>query len=225
MSRALRICGNTENPLPSLTQLAVQAGFLVVGPEAPAPALALPAWNRRSPLAARTMLTQAAHAVAGQSKKVRASERGPAAPRPAITDIVYVHRCSFGSGALHELSAPDIERAVDEQVKGRLFLIREAVAALRRDGGGTLSLVLIGEIAAETPPLEADLAAGFLALGRSMFTWYRNEPITIRGFQTDESLLDDFAGRLLEELTTGSAKSAGKWQRFTGRSGLFSFGR
>ena len=230
MSRALLICGNTENPLPSLTQLAVQAGFLVVGPEAPAPALSLPAWNRRSPLAARTVLTQAAHAVAGQSvsgqsANTRAPDHGPASPRPAVTDIVYVHRCSLGSAALHELSAPDIERAVDEQVKGRLFLIREAVAALRRDGGGTLSLVMIGEIAAETPPLEADLAAGFLALGRSMFAWYRNEPITIRGFQTDESFLDDFAGRLVEELTTGSAKSAGKWQRFTGRSGLFSFGR
>ncbi|TVQ95839.1 MAG: hypothetical protein EA403_17275 [Spirochaetaceae bacterium] len=237
MSRALLICGNTDNPLPPFAQLATRAGFIVVGPEAPPPALALPAWNRRSTLAARTVLTQAAHAVAERSAKGRSQGSGSAArdggtagrsaesARPTVTDIVYVHRCTVGSAALHELSAPDIDRAVDEQVKGRLFLIREAVAALRRDGGGTLSLIMIGEISAETPPLEADLAAGFLALGRSMFTWYRNEPITIRGYQTDESLLDDFSSRLVEELTADSPKTAGKWQRFTGRSSLFSFGR
>ena len=221
MSRALLICGNTINPLPALVPHASRAGFVVVGPEAPAPALSLPAWNRRSPLAARTVLTQAAHAVAGKAAMARTT----GAARPTVTDIVYVHRCALGSAALHELSAQDIERSVDEQVKGRLFLIREAVAALRRDGGGTLSLIMVGAISAETPPLEADLAAGFLALGRSMFTWYRNEPITLRGYQTDEALLDDFSARLVEELTAASPKTAGKWQRFTGRSGLFSFGR
>jgi NAD(P)-dependent dehydrogenase (short-subunit alcohol dehydrogenase family) len=225
MTRSLLICGNSDILTSTLAQRASASDFRVVvaGPSEVSGSQTSPAggspsrggptvipWNSRSPLSARALLAQAENCV------------------PSLTDIIYVHECGGHRGRgtpFHETPALEVERTIDDQSKGRLFLLREAIAHLLRNGGGSLSLILYGTVDAETQPLDAELAGGLLSLGRSLFTWYRNEPVVLRGYQISESPVEEFCRLVVEDLVGSSSRAIGKWHRATTRPGLFTFGR
>ena len=72
---------------------------------------------------------------------------------------------------------------------------------------------------------EAAAAAVFRSIGDELFTAYQNEPILLRGFESQTDQLEDFARFVLTGTNEKPERSRGKWLRYGGKSGLFSFVR
>ncbi|TVQ38250.1 MAG: hypothetical protein EA384_09670 [Spirochaetaceae bacterium] len=226
MNRTLLLAANSDAHTVQLAQEALAAGFTVMAAvdpsvdnpsptagtapgEAPGSAARVNrvAWNRRSPISARAMLVQACNI---------------AAP---ISDIVYLHVPQTVTTPFHEIRAPRFETAVDVDTRGRLFLLREALGYLQREGRGSLTLMFHGELNAETPPLDAEGAGAFLALGRSLFTQYQNEPLRLRGFQSAGAPFEQFARFVLQQLVADNPRQRGRWFKCSTKPTLFPFPR
>ena len=216
MSRSLLIASNSDTHTEQLAHQAHSAGFTVVlavadqavgADNAASGRIHRVAWNRCSPLSARALVVQAVNA---------------AAP---ITDVVYLHAPHSRTTPFHETSASGIEAVVDVDTRGRLFFLKEALACLQRSGGGSLTLLFDGELSAESTPLDAESAGAFLALGRSLFTQYQNEPVQLRGFQSSGAAAEQFARFVVQQLCAESSRQRGRWQKFSGKPTLFPFSR
>ena len=162
-------------------------------------------WRRRSPLSARTVVLQAAGVDGG------------------IDEAIVVHSPDAAREPLHELQSAALEQAVDGSVKGPLFMLRELIGHFQKRGGGAINLVLYRPDGEVTAPLDACTAGGFRGVAEGLFTYYRNEPITLRGFTANEPEPAEFAAYIIGTLSEG--KGAGKWNRFSSRGGIFSRGR
>jgi NAD(P)-dependent dehydrogenase (short-subunit alcohol dehydrogenase family) len=161
-------------------------------------------WRRRSPLSARTVVLQAAGFTDG------------------IDAAIVVHSPDAAREPLHELQSATLEQAVDGSVKGPLFMLRELLGHFQKKGGGSLSLVLYQPDGEVTAPLDACTAGSFQAVAGGLFTYYRNEPVTLRGFSAGEPQPAEFAAYVIGTIDEG--KGAGKWNRFSAK-GLFSRAR
>jgi len=164
-------------------------------------------WNRRSPLSARSVIIRAANEL------------------ETIDEAIVVYQAHGGFQPLHELSAADIETGIDADIKGYLFLLREVLLHLNKQGSGILTLVF--QHAPEQPgaPLEAGAAAVFRAIGNELFAAYHNEPILLRGFESTIDNPKEFAQFILTVGQDRPERTRGKWLKYTGKSGLFSFVR
>ncbi|MFP3959175.1 MAG: hypothetical protein ACLFUM_08910 [Spirochaetaceae bacterium] len=161
-------------------------------------------WRVRSPLSARTVVLQAA-GVDG-----------------AIDEALVIHTPSASAARepLHDLQSALLEQAVDASVKGALFILRELLGHFERRRAGSLGLVLYQPDGAMTAPLDASTAGAFQGLAGGLFAYYRNEPVTLRGFSATEPQPAEFAGYILQTLAEG--RGEGKWNRFSARGGIFS---
>lgn len=216
MNRSLLIASNADSHTEQLAEQAHGAGFAVVlavadqavgADNANSGRFHRVTWNRCSPLSARALLVQAANV---------------AAP---ITDVVYLHAPHSRTTPFHETSATAIEAVVDVDTRGRLFFLKEALGCLQRGGGGSLTLLFDGELSAESTPLDAESAGAFLALGRSLFTQYQNEPVQLRGFQSAGAAAEPFARFVVQQLGAESSRQRGRWQKYSGKPTLFPFSR
>lgn len=216
MERTLLITGRQSPLIDDLLQEALSRRFSVLAtydpkagePEVPdgfGDDLVYVEWNRRSPISARSVLLQAEN-VAG-----------------TLEEVFIVYSPESVTVPFHETQASRIEEVVDGAVKGYLFLLREALShALRR--GGTGVNIVIQESGSELlPPLEAAASGSFLAAARALMTFYEEEAVPIRGFQSASTESRDFAKHILDTIREKGEKSAGRWTRFGGRGGLFPF--
>lgn len=162
-------------------------------------------WRRRSPLSARTVVLQAAGVGAG------------------FDEALVIHSPDAGRQPLHELQSAVLEQAVDGSMKGPLFMLRELITHFQKRGGGSIGLVLYQPDGEVTSPLDACTAGGFQGVAGGLFTYYRNEPITLRGFSATEAQPAEFAAYIIGIL--GEGKGEGKWNRFSARGGIFSRAR
>jgi NAD(P)-dependent dehydrogenase (short-subunit alcohol dehydrogenase family) len=163
-------------------------------------------WNRRSPLSARNLIND------GLNRFERIDE-------------VFVVFAPEGNGtAFHELSSADIEENLDVNFKGYLFLLKELFGLFQRQKSGTISLVHYEGITEIPAPLYAAAAGAFRTLVSALFAQYRNEQFHIRGFHSSVPQTKDFASYLLG-ITERPEKTSGRWFKYSGRAGLFSFGR
>ncbi len=219
MERHVLIAGRGSAVLEALVQEAIGAKARVLRtldsgqdkppvPEGSEDLLGLTIWNRRSPLSARSVVIRAANVLSN------------------IDEAFIVYSSSDEKfRPFHELSPTDIELKVDSDVKGYLFLTKEVLAQLSRQRGGTISLVFQHPGAILGSPLEAVASAGFRSTGDELFMAYQNEPIILRGFESTAGDVNEFARYVFAAGTEKAERTRGKWQRFTGKSGLFSFGR
>lgn len=181
-------------------------------PEALAPSAAFTIWNRRSPLSARSVVIRAANVL------------------ETIDEAFIVYSSSDERfHPFHEISPADIELKIDSDVKGYIFLVKEIIAQFSRQRNGVVSLVLQHPSSAFGSPLEAAAAASFRSVGEQLFAAYQNEPFVLRGFESTTADVKEFARYLFASGREISERARwrwrGRWQRFSGKSGLFSFGR
>ncbi len=210
MAKRLLIAGKTTKLTDELVKQTRAAGYEVIATldeEADDRAgsgteLRYVRWRRRSPLSARTVVLQSA----GVDSE--------------IDEALVVHSPDAAREPLHDLQSAVIEQAVDGSVKGPLFMLRELLGYFQKRGGGSLGLVLYQPDGELTAPLDASTAGGFQAVGGGLFTYYRNEPVTLRGFSSTEEQPAEFAEFIVTTLLEG--KGAGKWNRFSSRSRIFS---
>lgn len=209
MGKSLLIAGQTSKLLDELVREARTAGYEVTATLDEAAedrndadeGLRFVRWRRRSPLSARTVVLQAAGVTSG------------------IDEAIVVHSPDGKREPLHELQSAGVEQAVDASVKGPLFLLRELLGHFQKRGGGALDLVMYQPDGDVTAPLDACTAGGFYGVTGGLFTYYRNEPIALRGFSCNEQQPAEFAAYVVGLMLEG--KGAGKWNRFTSRGRIF----
>jgi NAD(P)-dependent dehydrogenase (short-subunit alcohol dehydrogenase family) len=164
-------------------------------------------WNRRSPLSARSVLLRAVNVLGTLDEAI----------------IVYSSEDKFRP--FHELTAAEMEAKIDADVKGYLFIMKEVLAHFMRQRRGTLSLVFQRPSESLGSPLEASSAAAFRSIGDELFAAYQNEPIFLRGFESASDQPREFSQFVMTAAQEKPERSRGKWLRYTGKSGLFSFVR
>ncbi|MDR1316614.1 MAG: SDR family NAD(P)-dependent oxidoreductase [Spirochaetales bacterium] len=165
------------------------------------------AWNPRSPLSARTLVTEAWNDL------------------EAVDEVIVSFFADTGKKEFHDMAFADMEKVVDDSIKSYFFLVKEIFIALRGQKKGVLSFAYHDGGVEVLPPLQAAAAAAFRAFASSLFAQYQNEPFTLYGYYSSLAETRAFARFLSRLADTRTEKTARRWVRFSGKSGLFSFGR
>ena len=163
------------------------------------------AWNFRSPLSARTVITEAQNALG------------------SIDEVIMVFCADTGKKEFHEMSFADLEKIVDDNIKGFFFLAKEAFVFLQRQKKGILCFAHHDGGVEVLPPPQAAASAAFRAFVSSLFTQYQDEDFGLHGYNSSVGETRGFARFLLTEMRT--EKTSRRWVKFTGKQGLFSFGK
>jgi NAD(P)-dependent dehydrogenase (short-subunit alcohol dehydrogenase family) len=163
-------------------------------------------WGKASPVSARNVML----------KTITAFERLDAAVfsfAPALRRVL-----------LHETDYAEIEGAVDEWIRGTLFLLREVLGQLVRQGSGTLALVasFTRDDASEVPPLEAMVRGALAELTTSVLASYGGEGIGVYRFETASPKVDEYVRFIVDTLKVASARpTRTRTFRFKPSGGLF----
>ena len=123
---------------------------------------------------------------------------------------------------LHEAEYSEMEQAVDEWVLGTLFLLREVLGQLVRQGKGLLALVQ-GHVAGAMgvhPPLEALVRGGLTGLGHSLLLSYGGGEVGVCRFETESASLDGYAQFVTRKLFGATSRDHGRTWRFRERPTL-----
>jgi NADP-dependent 3-hydroxy acid dehydrogenase YdfG len=165
------------------------------------------AWNPRSPLSARTVVTQALNDLEN------------------IDEVLVSFFADSGTKEFHDMSFADMEKIVDDSIKSYFFLVKEIFAALRRQKKGVLCFAHHDGGVEVLPPAQAAASAAFRAFASSLFAQYQNEPFTLYGYYSSSSETRAFARFLSRLAGTRKEKTARRWIKFSGKPGFFSFAR
>lgn len=164
-------------------------------------------WSRRSLLSARSMLLAVDREGDGVSQAVVVC-----APEGINTP-------------LHQTESALIERSVDAALKGYLFALKEILGYLVRRGGGDCTVIWYDGGVDVLPPFDAALAGAMQGLVRSLFAFYEEEPVVLRGLQASSSDRRAVVQWTMEQMLDRKDKSAGRWQKFGQRTGFLPFRR
>ncbi|MDR3201232.1 MAG: SDR family NAD(P)-dependent oxidoreductase [Spirochaetales bacterium] len=163
------------------------------------------AWNPRSPLSARTVVTETLNVF------------------ETIDEVIIVFSADTGKKEFHELSFADMEKTVDDSIKSFFFLVKEVFMALQRQKKGVLVFAHHDGGAEALPPPQAAASTAFRAFASALFTQYQNEPFTLYGYYSSAPETKGFARFLAAGGRT--EKTARRWTRFSDKPGFFSFAR
>jgi len=163
-------------------------------------------WNMRSPLSAKNVLLTAA------------STTG------SLAEIIILFPWTQIIKPLHETSSAEIEWAVDIQLKSSLFIIKESMHHLQKQGTGTLSLVYYVPGVEILPPLDALGSGGFTGLVKSLFAFYQNEKISINGYLSSTTETGDYAEYIFKTIDERPKPVHGKFYKYSDKTVLSALG-
>jgi NAD(P)-dependent dehydrogenase (short-subunit alcohol dehydrogenase family) len=161
------------------------------------------AWNRRSPVSGRTVVLSTLNAF------------------ESLDEVVILEPPYPAGSLLQESSSADIERTFDD-VKGPVFLAREALAAFIAHGGGVMSFVSGGPAPGlAAGPVECAAREAFRGLASAVLAAPGNGSIVANAFQgaADPEDYAAFIDRTLEEK---ARKITGRWFTYPPRGGFLS---
>jgi NAD(P)-dependent dehydrogenase (short-subunit alcohol dehydrogenase family) len=116
----------------------------------------------------------------------------------------------------------DIAQLVDERCAGPLYLAREAVRRFEEKGFGRILLFAQESPRdAEAGPAAAMAYGAFEGLGRGLFAASAGSAWSAYGLRDSSGMPDRAARFALELLEEARPTKAGRWMRFSGKSGLF----
>jgi hypothetical protein len=165
------------------------------------------AWNPRSPLSARTVVTETLNNI------------------ETIDEAIVAFFADTGKKEFHDMSFADMEKAVDDSIKSYFFLVKEIFAALQRQKTGALCFAHHDGGVEVLPPPQAAASAAFRSFASSLFAQYQNEPFTLYGYYSSSSETRAFARFLSELAGKRTEKTAKRWIKFSGKPGFFPFAR
>jgi NAD(P)-dependent dehydrogenase (short-subunit alcohol dehydrogenase family) len=138
-----------------------------------------------------------------------------------LDEAILLSSPSLERTLLQEVTSQTIDAAVDDYIKGALFLSREILELFRKRGQGRLSLVNYAQTRPLFPPLEAVLRGGFQALAASLFASQSGGNTTIAGFESYSPRYGEFAAFIVSTWESRGAKMSGKWFRHPVSARLF----
>jgi hypothetical protein len=131
---------------------------------------------------------------------------------------LILHTPSLERKLLHEHTFAEIERGVDQYLKGPLFLIKELKSLFDYQQAGSLILIQHDQDKPGiSPPLENAMRGGFQALGESLFAGMGRD-IDICGFAS-RLPAQVFADQILSAVNQGK-KISRRWHRSKSRLNL-----
>ena len=157
------------------------------------------AWNRRSPVSARTVLLDAINAF------------------EVVDDVLILEPPCPAIAPLPEMASADIERAFDD-ARGPVFLARESLAYFRRRGTGVLCMVSLGP---STSPLESGMRECFRGVCTSLMSAGGSTGVIVNGFQSGGVATEEFADFVNRVLEEKARKISGRWFTCAPRGGFF----
>lgn len=131
---------------------------------------------------------------------------------------------SFGSETrvIHDLPLTDIEKRIDQEIKGKLFLLKELITHFWKKQHGSIAVILHTARASALLPLDAAIYGSIRELTESLFTQYKNEPLSINGYESFSPNTEDFASFILKIQREKGERSKGKWFRHGDKQGILS---
>lgn len=160
-------------------------------------------WNPRSPISTRALITEACRSL------------------QHIDDIILVCSMPDITEPFPELSARSIESSVDIHLKGPLFLIREGLNTLSRQGDGCLNIVMSITPASGEHPVGLALRKAVTGFTDSIFTLGEGG-VTLHGFQGVDIEPEEYAENIIQAVTEKQKHYHGRWHRFGAAGGLLS---
>ena len=164
-------------------------------------------WNPPSPVSAKTLV------LAGKNKMEH------------IDDAILVCVPPACRKKAEELSAVEIDRFIDNNIKGWFFLVRELAAEFENRKQGTLSLVLEAEAETGSKTDEPDIigpiaVSAFRSFAQGILLSSFNTQYSVMGFSSAERGEENaFAAYVFKTMDEGK-KDSGKWHKY-GKFGLF----
>lgn len=208
MDGSLLLAGTSSPILESLARTAPSERLMVATErESEAEDQTIVQWNRRSPISARTLVLHGLTTLR------------------SIDGAVLVYSVDRTKVPFHEQSAANFESRIDCELKGYLFLVRELLIHFVRGQNGSVDFVLHDPSEHLVDPVAAASAGAFRSMVQSLFVLYQNEPVLLRGFSSESERTEDFASFIWATIEEKGDRASGRWNRFSGRAGLFSFGR
>jgi NAD(P)-dependent dehydrogenase (short-subunit alcohol dehydrogenase family) len=184
-----------ETPLGrSLVRLLRQTGYRVVATyrktdkaetnEDGADVLRAP-WGKASPVSARNVML----------KTMTACEH--------LDMAVFTFSPALQRVLLHEVDYVEMESVIDEWIRGTLFLMREVLDRLVRQGSGALVLAqsFTGANLAEHAPLEAMVRGALHELTGAILGSYGGEGVSVYRFETSSARTDEYVRYIVKTLS------------------------
>jgi NADP-dependent 3-hydroxy acid dehydrogenase YdfG len=168
--------------------------------------LLLVEWNRKSPISAKNVL------LTGRNRFDR------------IDQTLLLLAPELEQKLLQETAAETIDRAVDDWIKGSLYMIRVILRLYAEKQEGLLALINHMPQAARAvpPPLESALRGGFRATAEAIFAGVGQQNVFITGFESTSTKIEELADFIFDTMNGKGIRIAGKWHRFPPRSGILS---
>ena len=163
-------------------------------------------WNRRSPISARFVILQA------MNKEIN------------IDHAILIMTPRNIKEAIHEMASAAVEEKIDFDIKGYLFLLKEIINYFIKRKSGSITFIFQNTGADILPPMDALLQGSFYNLAESLFAFYENESFVLRGIETRLSSNRQISEFIIQLILENSSRNRGKWLKFSGKSGIFSFG-
>ena len=154
-------------------------------------------WHRSSPVSARNVLLNLRDSF------------------DRLDEALLLHSPRLDRNLLQENSPAAIEQAVDNWIKGSLFMVKEILGLYKEQDSGVLNLVsYCPRNESAFPPLEGTIRGGFHALAESLFAGNGSADMVINGFESYAPDPSAYADYIFNKLTERKNRSSGKWFRF-----------
>jgi len=163
-------------------------------------------WNPRSPISTRALITEILRDL------------------KHIDDAFLVFGFPNLKDPFSELPSRTLESEVDTFFKGPLFLIREMLNTLSRQGNGCLHIVLTSAPAAGEHPIDTALRKALIGFTDSLFALSSTGGPTLHGYQAVDMEAEEYASQIISVAINRQKNYHGRWHRFgSSQSFLSSF--
>ena len=162
-------------------------------------------WNSRSPLSAKNMILDCQNKMGG------------------FDEALTILSSEYNNKPIHEVSSSDIEDAIDTNLKGNIFALKEIIQYFQNKGSGNISLIHNMNQNGIHAPLYALGAGGLSELSKSLFASYQNEKLAINSFSSQSFEIDEYADYIFKNISERGKTVHGKMFKFQDRGMLKSF--
>ncbi len=164
-------------------------------------------WRHASTLSAKAAVASAVEAVKADAGQ--------------LSGVIFVLNPPGENRGFHQIPPGELEKIIMEVFAGTLFVLRESLSALTQQGSGELTIILNEHNLEVLPPPAAGMLAGIQRTIEGMFRAYANEAIVIQGIRSSVREAEVLGAYVFEEYLGKSEKTAWRWTKFTGKTGLF----
>jgi hypothetical protein len=139
-----------------------------------------------------------------------------------IDHCIFIHSPKGSNAAYHDMPVGILDEETDVQIRGMLYLSREMIGQLMRQGSGIATFVLSLDGAEILTPLASCALGAVETLASSLFMQYSSEPLLLNGFCSRSTKLDAFAKFIHRNCWNKPEKTKGRWHLYGGKRFLLS---